>query len=129
MNMDMLKVCGIAMLCLAAVWLLRSWRAEMAFPVRAVGTVLIFGMILSAAQPILALIRGISEQSMPTEHGEILLSGLGISLLCALGAGICRDFGEGGLATAIESAGKIAIVLRALPLMQEILGMAKGFLS
>lgn len=129
MNMDVLKICGIALLCLVSVWVLRSWRVEMTFPVRAAGTVLIFGMMLAAAQPIVEMIRGISQQSMPEAHGEVLLSGLGISLLCALGAGICRDFGEGGLASAIESAGKIAIVIKALPLIYEILGMTRELLA
>lgn len=129
MSMDILKICGIAMLCLVSVWVLRSWHVEMTFPVRAAGTVLLFCMVLTAAQPIVEMIKGIMQQSMPEAHGEVLLSGLGISLLCALGAGICRDFGETGLATAIEGAGKIAIVVKALPLIGEVLGMTKELLS
>lgn len=127
--MDIWKICGVAMLCLAVIWVLRQWRAEMALPVRAVGTVMIFGMVLAAAQPLFEMIRGLSEQSMPIEYGEMLLSGLGISLLCTLGAGVCRDFGEAGLAAAVESAGKIAVVLQALPLIREILGMTKELIS
>lgn len=127
--MDMLKICGIAMLCLAAVWVLRQYKAEMVLPVRAAGTVLIFFMVLSAAQPIVEMIKSLSEQTLPASHGEILLSGLGITMLTALGAGICKDFGEPGLAAALESAGKIAVVLQALPLITEILGMTKELLS
>jgi hypothetical protein len=95
--MDMLKICGIAMLCLGAVWVLKQYKGEMVFPVRAAGTVLIFFLVLGAAQPIVDMIKSLCEQSLPTAHGEILLSGLGITLLSALGAGICRDFGESGL--------------------------------
>jgi stage III sporulation protein AD len=127
--MDMLKICGIAMLCLGAVWVLKQYKGEMVFPVRAAGTILIFFLVLSAAQPIVDMIKSLCEQSLPTAHGEILLSGLGITLLSALGAGICRDFGESGLAMAVESAGKIAVVLQALPLIAEILDMTKGLLS
>ena len=125
----MLKICGIAMLCLGAVWVLKQYKGEMVFPVRAAGTVLIFFLVLGAAQPIVDMIKSLCEQSLPTAHGEILLSGLGITLLSALGAGICRDFGESGLAMAVESAGKIAVVLQALPLIAEILDMTKGLLS
>lgn len=126
--MDVFKICGIAMLCIAAIWVLRQWKAEMSFPVRAVGTLLIFSMVLASAKPIVELISALSQQSMPASYGELLLSGLGISLVCTLGAGICRDFGEAGLAAAIESAGKIAVVLQALPLIGEILGMTKELL-
>lgn len=126
--MDVLKICGIAMLCVSAIWVLRQWRAEMTFPVRAVGTVLIFGMVLAAAQPVFEMISAVSQESLSVAHSEILISGLGISLVCTLGAGICRDFGEAGLAAAVESAGKIAMLLKALPLITEILGMTKELL-
>ncbi len=127
--MEILKICGISVLCLAVIWVLRQWRAEMVFPVRAVGTVLIFGMVLSAAQPIVSMIMQLCEQSMPQAYGEVLVSGLGISLVCTLGAGLCRDFGETGLAQAVESAGKVALVLQALPLISEILDMTKELLT
>ena len=117
------------MLCVVAIWMLRQWRAEMVFPVRAVGTVLLFGMLLSAAMPIVEMIRELSAQSLPAHYGTLLLSGLGVSLLCALGAGICRDFGETGLAAALESAGRIAVVLQALPLIGEVVEMTKELLS
>ena len=127
--MDVLKACGIAMLCLALIWVLRQGRGEMVFPVRAIGTVVLFGMMLYAAEPILEVIRELSDQSLPAQYGTILLSGLGASLLCALGAGICRDFGEAGLAAMLESAGKIAVVLQALPLIGDVVEMAKELLS
>lgn len=127
--MDVLKACGIAMLCVAAIWVLRQWRAEMVFPVRAIGTVLLFGMILYAAAPIVEMIQDLSAQILPAHYGTLLLSGLGISMLCSLGAGLCRDFGEAGLAAVLESAGKIAVVLQALPLIKEVLDMAKELLS
>ena len=127
--MDVLKACGIAILCVAAIWVLRQWRAEMVFPVRAVGTVVLFGMMLYAAVPIVEMIRDLSVQSLPAHYNTLLLSGLGISMLCSLGAGLCRDFGEAGLATILESAGRIAVVLQALPLIAEVLDMTKELLS
>ena len=117
------------MLCLAAIWVLKQYKAEMVLPVRAAGTVLLFFTVLGAAQPIVEMIKSLCAQSLPDVHGEILLSGLGITLLSALGAGICRDFGENGLAVALEGAGKIAVVLQALPLIGEILDMTKELLS
>ena len=128
MNVDILKICGIAMLCLAAIWVLKQYKTEMVLPVRAAGTVLLFFAVFGAAQPLFSLIKELSAQSLPTEYGEILLSGLGICLVCTLGAGICRDFGEIGLATALESACKIAVLLEALPLIRDILNMTKELL-
>ena len=128
MSMDILKICGIAMLCLAAIWVLKQYKTEMVLPVRAAGTVLLFFIVLSASQPLFALVKELSAQSLPVEYGEILLSGLGICLVCTLGAGICRDFGEAGLATALESAGRVAVLLESLPLICDILDMTKELL-
>lgn len=127
--MDVWKVCGIAVLCCAAIWILRQWKAEMVFPVRVVGAMLIFGILIASAAPLLELVSVLSVGEDGLVYGEILLRGLGISLLCTLGAGLCRDFGEAGLAGAVDAAGKIGVLLQALPLIQKILDMTGELLS
>lgn len=127
--MDVWKVCGIAVLCCAAIWILRQWKAEMVFPVRAVGAVLIFSMVIVAASPLLSLVERLSALGEGEMYAEILLRGLGISMLCTLGAGLCRDFGEGGLAQAVEAAGKVGVLLQALPLIEKILEMTRELLQ
>lgn len=127
--MDFWKVCGIAILCCAAIWILRQWKAEMVFPVRAVGTLLIFSMLIAAASPLLGLVDRLSDLGEGFAFGEILLRGLGISVLCTLGAGLCRDFGETGLAQAVETAGKVGVLLQALPLIEKILEMTRELLQ
>ncbi len=127
--MDLWKICGIAVLCCAAIWILRQWKAEMVFAVRAVGTVLIFSMLLAAASPLWELVDRLSVFGDGLAFGEILLRGLGISMLCTLGAGLCRDFGEAGLAQALEAAGKVGVLLQALPLIDKILEMTRELLQ
>ncbi len=101
----------------------------MVFPVRAVGAVLIFSMLIAAASPLLGLVDRLSDYGDGLAYGEILLRGLGISMLCTLGAGLCRDFGEAGLAQAVEAAGKVGVMLQALPLVEKILEMTRELLQ
>ena len=127
--MDVWKVCGIAVLCCAAIWILRQWKGEMALGVRLVGAVLIFSILFASALPLLGLLDGLSAAEGDLDLSQILLQGLGISLICTLCAGLCRDFGEATLATALEAAGKIGVLLQAMPLIEKILEMTKELLG
>ena len=58
-----------------------------------------------------------------------MLKALGIALLSRFCADICRDCGEGTLAGAVESIGRIAIFALSVPVMIEIIGVAKDMLQ
>lgn len=122
-------MCGMAVLCCAAAWVLRQSKAEAVIGVRVAGTLLIFGTVLASAAPLLALVSSLSLPVDGLAYGEILLRGLGISLLCTLCAGLCRDFGEAGLASAVEAAGKVGVLLQALPLIEKILELTRELLK
>ena len=63
------------------------------------------------------------------KYGEIILKGLGIVILTQICADICRDSGEGTLASNIETVGKLELLLLSIPLIEEILGTAKTLLE
>lgn len=52
---------------------------------------------------------------------QILLKVMGIAYIAEFGAQICRDAGEGTIAGKIEFAGKIFIVILAVPLISQVL--------
>lgn len=101
----------------------------MALGVRLAGAVLIFSILLTSASPLLGLLDQLAVVGDDLALGEILLRGLGISLICTLGAGLCRDLGEATLATAVEAAGKIGVLLQAMPLIEKILEMTGELLG
>ena len=53
----------------------------------------------------------------------------GIGLLCSAGAEICRDFGEGSLASKIEFAGKCTLLAYCLPLIKTVFEYASSFVN
>ena len=63
------------------------------------------------------------------EYGVILLKTLGVCFLTQLSADSCRDAGEGALAAKVELAGKLFIVILALPLFQQIAGSALSLIG
>jgi stage III sporulation protein AD len=54
---------------------------------------------------------------------------LGLAILTQICAEICKESGEGGIASAIELIGKIEILVLALPLINDILTVAKNLIA
>ena len=87
-------------------------------------------MILSKISPAISQIRElISAAGISGEYGVILLKTLGVCFLTQLSADSCRDAGEGALAAKVELAGKLFIVILALPLFQQIAGSALSLIG
>lgn len=70
-----------------------------------------------------------SATGVNTEYTAILLKTVGICFLCQFSVDICRDSGQGALAGKVEFAGKLMILLSALPLMNEIIDTASSLLG
>ena len=72
----------------------------------------------------LTVLSGVKE-----EYARILFKAVGICFVSQISSDICRDAGEGKKKKKIELAGKVIIIVLALPLMDEILETAKLLLG
>ena len=59
------------------------------------------------------------------QYGTTLIKALGVGMLCQISGDVCRDLGEGSVASALELAGKMEIVALALPLATELINTAR----
>ena len=71
----------------------------------------------------------ILQSGVNGEYAKVLLKAVGICFICQFSSDICKDSGQSALATKVELAGKILILISALPLMEEILETANSLLS
>ncbi len=69
------------------------------------------------------------QSGVNSEYAKILLKSVGICFICQFSSDICRDSGQSALAGKVELAGKILILVSALPLMEEILTTANSLIS
>jgi len=60
---------------------------------------------------------------------KVLLKSLGICFLSQLAADACRDVGQSAIAGKVELAGRMAVLLSALPLFGELLELAMKLIS
>ena len=105
--------------------ILGQYRPEFRMLVTAAVTLLLMGMVLEQLSPVLEQLRSTMELTGLTgDYAAILFKAVGICLLTQLAGDVCRDSGESSIASKIELAGRAAILLTAMPLIQEVLAWA-----
>lgn len=105
--------------------ILGQYRPEFRMLVTAAVTLLLMAMVLEQLSPVLEQLRNTMELTGLTgDYAAILFKAVGICLLTQLAGDVCRDSGESSIASKIELAGRAAILLTAMPLIQEVLAWA-----
>ena len=129
-----LRAAGIALIALVALLVLKNLSNAVAVLLRVGATVLIFGAVVFELSRGIAEIRDISfgivgENSFVASALGVMLKALGISLVARVCSDICRDCGESGLASGVETVAGVVIFSLSLPVLKEILGFASELLS
>lgn len=105
--------------------ILGQYRPEFRMLVTAAVTLLLMAMVLEQLSPVLEQLRSTMELTgLTRDYAAILFKAVGICLLTQLAGDVCRDSGESSIASKIELAGRTAILLTAMPLIQEVLAWA-----
>jgi stage III sporulation protein AD len=131
--MEWARIGGVAAVGLTALLILRAYKPEWAPFLRMAVTVVALGLTVGLVSTVLTYITDLATATGASE-GEgwsLLLKALGVAFLTETAASVCRDSGETGLATWVETAGKLEILLLSFPLIRtvldtvtELLGMA-----
>ena len=129
MGFDTLKLCGVAVVAAGAAMLLRELKKEFEIPVRLTATVMLLLASVAMAEPVVSYFNGLLGASpIAGETAEILLRVLGISILSRTAGDICREMGATSVASSLEVAAKLEIIVLTLPLVTEALDAVKGLL-
>ena len=98
--------------------ILGQYRPEFRMLVTAAVTLLLMAMVLEQLRSTMEL------TGLTGDYAAVLFKAVGICLLTQLAGDVCRDSGESSIASKIELAGRAAILLIAMPLIQEVLAWA-----
>jgi stage III sporulation protein AD len=129
--MGWLKIGGIALTGLSALLILRSYKPEWAVFLRVAVTVVSLGLVLSLAGTVMSYVAELTSATgaLEGESWGILLKALGLAFLTETAASVCRDSGEAGLATWVETAGKLEILLLSFPLIRTVMDTVAALLG
>ncbi len=116
--MEIVQVVGLGLVAAILVTFLREHRPELAIQVSLVAGIIIVMMII---QRVALAVNTITEMAIGAGinflYMQTLLRIIGVAYLAEFGSQVCRDAGEGSLASRIEFAAKILILVMAMPIV------------
>ncbi len=128
--MDTYKLCGVALICALAAFLLRNIKKEFELPLTLTGSAILIGAALMMAQPIVGYIKELGASSpLAGDAIAALMRVIGIAMLARIACDICREMGASGVASSLETVAKFEIIILSLPLVTSLLDSIKSLFS
>lgn len=127
--MDILQIVILGLVASILYIVLKDLHASFAFIIIIITAIIIFLVIIKQIGLIFKLIATLGEKaSIDGIYMETILKIIGIAYITELGANIVKDAGLGSIAVKIELAGKIAILLLAVPIITAVIEAILSFL-
>ena len=129
--MEWARIGGVAAVGLTALLILRAYKPEWAPFLRMAVTAVALGLTVGLAATVLEYVTELAGATgvMAEEGWVILLKSLGVAFLTEAAASLCRDSGEGGLATWVETAGRLELLLLSFPLIRTVMDTVTAMLG
>lgn len=128
--MELMAILGLGIVSVCITVMLRQYKPEYALIVSLTCSVLLFAAALSIVMSVLDEIQSlIYDTDIDSEHISVLLKSLGLCFVTQIASDSCRDAGETAIASRIEFAGRLSLVVVALPMFREVLDVALRLMS
>ena len=119
--MEIWQIVGLALIVTVISVVLKQIRPEIALQLTILASAMIFILIMSKIKVIVDLLQNLADQAnIGSYYLLIVLKIVGVAYLAEFGAQICRDAGEGALASKVELAAKVAVIVLAIPIILAI---------
>ncbi len=126
---DIVKILGVALICACVAVVLRSAGKDFSVMIKVVSAALLAGGVIICASPLIEFITDISEGTQINTYLSVMLKALGVAYLTHICASVCKDCGEETVAGYAELAGKIEMLIIALPLIEELITIAEDLVQ
>ena len=121
-NMEIIKIIGIALIALIIIILLRQYKPEFAIYISLLTGTLILMLVMDKLTGIISLLQSLQQKaSINSTFIALLIKITGIAFLSEFAVSICKDSGEGAIASKIEIGSKIIIVSMSIPIISALL--------
>lgn len=122
--MDILQITGIAIIGTVLVLVVKAQRPEIALQVSILTGIIIFIMVTGKIASIIELLNQLSNKAnIDTAYLSTLLKIIGIAYIAQFGSEVCKDAGESSIASKVELAGKVVIMVLAVPIITSLLDL------
>lgn len=122
--MDILQIACIGIIAVILAAILKNQRPELALQVSIATGLLIFIVIAIKLTAVIEFIQTFSKKAdIDSSYITILLKIVGIAYIAEFAAEVCKDANETSIASKIELAGKVTIVILSVPIISSLLDM------
>lgn len=120
--MDILQIVGLGLVvCILAI-ILRQQKPPMATLLTMTAGIIIFFIMMPQITGVFGVLRDLAGQAnVSMIYMGTILKIVGIAYIADFGSQICRDAGENALASKIEFAAKIIVLVMAVPIIVAVL--------
>ena len=126
--MNIVEICGIAVIGLTAIMVLRTIRPEYAMLAGILTGLILLAAAVLELSSVIGYIQDMTDSTGFSLYSSVILKSLGIGILAQTTADICRDSGETAIASKVEFAAKIIILLLAITILKTLLELIADFL-
>ena len=123
-----IKIIGLSLIAvIASVCIKQSLPRFVPFVVFSVGLA-VFIYVLDGIKESLGYLYDICRTNNYGDYFKVMMKGLGVAYISSIGADLCRDCGETGLAGRIELAAKLEIFVITFPLVRGLIELSESIL-
>lgn len=119
---EIIKIIGIGLIALILIIIIKQYRPEFALYISLIAGVFILYFALDEIKNVIELLKQICEKSgVNSKFLSILIKMTGIAFLAEFAISICKDSGEGAIASKIELGSKAIIISMSVPIIYNLL--------
>lgn len=120
--MEIIKVVAFAFTALFIVLIFKDSRSDIALQITIITGILIFLFMITKITAVFQFLQELAlKANIDIVYLNTVFKILGIAYLSSFCSEICKDAGEGSIASKVEFAGKILILVLAIPILMAVL--------
>lgn len=127
--MEIIQIVGFGIIATVLIIVIREQKPMFAFLLASFTGLFILLFVIGKIGAVIAVIEDLANRSgIPSIYLKTILKIVGIAYIAEFGAQIVRDAGQEGVASKIEFAGKVFILVMAIPIISVIVETILGLL-
>ncbi|CDC78558.1 MAG: stage III sporulation protein AD [Clostridia bacterium] len=125
--MEVIKIVGVSIFAVIMIIILKNYRPEMALVLSIITGIGIMLYAISKMSSVINVLNDlVSKSGVNTDFLLIIIKVIGIAYIVEFGKNVCIDAGQSSIATKLEMAGKVVIVVLTIPLISSLVNVLVG---
>ena len=125
--MEVIKIVGVSIFAVIMIIILKNYRPEMALVLSIITGIGIMLYAISKMSSVINVLNDlVSKSGVNTDFLLIIIKVIGIAYIVEFGKNVCIDAGQSSIATNLEMAGKVVIVVLTIPLISSLVNVLVG---